>query len=70
MKILFHLSVCGVLTVPLVEVLGATFEDVASEAGLTHEHYPANFQGVGDIQSRMSGGAAAADYDNDGWIDL
>ncbi len=70
MKILFYLSVCGVLTVPLVEVLGATFEDVASEAGLTHEHYPANLQGVGDIQSRMSGGAAAADYDNDGWIDL
>ena len=48
----------------------ATFENVASEAGLTHEHYRANLPGVGDIQSRMSGGAAAADYDNDGWIDL
>ena len=70
MKILFHLAVCGVLAPPLVDTLGATFENVASEAGLAHDHYRADLPGVGDIQFRMSGGAAAADYDNDGWIDL
>jgi len=70
MKILFHLAVCGVLALPPVDTLGATFENVASEAGLAHDHYRADLPGVGDIQFRMSGGAAAADYDNDGWIDL
>ena len=48
----------------------ATFENVASQAGLTHEHYRANIPSFGDMQSRMSGGAAAVDYDNDGWTDL
>lgn len=44
----------------------ATFENVASQAELTHEHYRANIPSFGDMQSRMSGGAAAVDYDNDG----
>ena len=48
----------------------AQFTDVTSAAGITH--LQANPSMVSHSPERvvMTGGAAAADYDNDGWVDI
>ena len=53
------------------------FEDVTKQAGLDYQHsneLPQNPQAPDDYYEMqykvMSGGAAAGDFDNDGWIDL
>ncbi|MFM1560802.1 MAG: CRTAC1 family protein [Roseibacillus sp.] len=62
--------VMGGLTWMVADCSAATFEDVTTTAGITHlQHRPAN-PALGFMQVGMSGGAAAVDYDNDGWIDL
>ena len=50
------------------EAAQAGFSDVTRAAGITHRQH----QAVPEVtfQSYMSGGAAAGDYDNDGWVDL
>lgn len=49
---------------------GGSFEDVTRQAGLNHEHYRSDRVPLRGIQPFMAGGAAAVDYDNDGWTDL
>jgi hypothetical protein len=47
---------------------GLRFTDVTAASGISHAH-----SAVGDTlppQSPKSGGAAAGDFDNDGWVDL
>lgn len=47
---------------------GATFTDQTNFAGIYYTQWePPVFD---DLQLYMTGGAAAADYDNDGWVDL
>ncbi len=43
------------------------FTDVTSSAGINHLQHPGNNIEVGLFRT---GGAAAADFDNDGWVDL
>ena len=64
------LWVVGLLAAYGENCLGGSFEDVAPQAGLTHEHYPSGRAPLMGIQAFMAGGAAAVDYDNDGWTDL
>jgi hypothetical protein len=45
----------------------AVFTDVTASAGINHLQHPGNAPPPGLFRS---GGAAAADYDNDGWTDL
>ena len=57
---------------PRASYKGVVFEDVTAAAGIDYvQDYPrpcADWKQCGP--EIMSGGAAAADYDNDGWIDL
>jgi hypothetical protein len=43
------------------------FTNVTASAGINHLQHPGNAPGAGLFRT---GGAAAADYDNDGWVDL
>jgi len=45
-----------------------SFTDVAEAAGITFRHFPGRRSG--QIPEDMGSGAAWADYDNDGWLDL
>jgi len=47
----------------------ATFLDVTSAAGITHSQNE-TFHDPLQPKSRMTGGAAAGDFDGDGWVDL
>ena len=47
--------------------LAAVFTDVTAGAGINHLQNVGNAPGAGLFRT---GGAAAADYDNDGWVDL
>lgn len=60
----------GGMTLMAATGFAATFENVASSAGLTHVQHRSNNPSLGFMQAGMSGGAAAVDYDNDGWTDL
>jgi len=56
---------------PLGQVaLGATFTNVTEDAGLSYIQSAFVNEGPDVQQPYMSGGAAAGDYDGDGWIDL
>jgi hypothetical protein len=63
--------VAAVCTAP-TQAQPVTFEDVTVAAGLDYVHWspeptdPLYYLKI----HRMSGGAAAGDYDNDGWVDL
>ena len=47
------------------------FEEVTSEAGISHIQHDLNHLPLPvPVQTYMSGSAAAVDYDNDGWTDL
>jgi hypothetical protein len=46
---------------------GAVFTNVTASAGINHVQHPGNAPPPGLFRS---GGAAAGDYDNDGWVDL
>ncbi len=57
---------------PASALAASSFENVASAAGLAHQHADLNadvLDAVGDL-AIMSGGAAAGDFDGDGWMDL
>jgi hypothetical protein len=54
----------GVCAAPASAV---TFTDVTTDAGINHLQHVGNAPGAGLFRT---GGAAAADYDNDGWVDL
>ena len=45
----------------------AVFTDVTASAGINYVQHPGNAPGAGLFRT---GGAAAADFDNDGWVDL
>jgi hypothetical protein len=47
--------------------LAAGFTDVTASAGITHLQHPGNAPPPGLFRA---GGAAASDFDNDGWVDL
>jgi len=47
-----------------------TFEDVTQQAKLDYLHWDAPACDPCDEMRRHCGGAAAGDYDNDGWVDL
>jgi hypothetical protein len=50
---------------------GPTFSNVTTLSGITHIQADFSNPAISSItQSRMSGGAAAVDYDQDGWPDL
>jgi len=51
---------------------GATFTNVTTTAGITHSYDPkTTFETITMHELEfLSGGAAAGDYDNDGWVDL
>lgn len=70
MRIRFLFWVVGLLAAHGEKCLGGSFEDVAPQAGVTYEHYPSDRVPLMGIQAFMAGGAAAVDYDNDGWTDL
>ena len=44
------------------------FTDVTYAAGVLYQQH--SLKQKANIQARMAGGAAAGDYDNDGWVDL
>ncbi len=43
------------------------YTNVTTSAGINHVQHPGNASGAGFLRT---GGAAAADFDNDGWVDL
>jgi hypothetical protein len=51
------------------EAVGVTFTDVTSSAGIVYS-LPDPLPPLGDNPIAESGGAAAGDFDNDGWTDL
>ena len=48
------------------------FENVAPSSGVAHQHANLTEEvlNVADDMARISGGAAAGDFDGDGWMDL
>jgi hypothetical protein len=51
---------------PSVDTLELSFTDISAQAGLNFSHFMPNGDGI----LTMSGGVAAGDFDNDGWVDL
>ena len=51
-----------------LQALPGEFTDVTSAAGIRHQQY-GNFITTAEVQV-VTGGAAAGDYDGDGWVDL
>ncbi|MCA9261646.1 MAG: VCBS repeat-containing protein, partial [Planctomycetales bacterium] len=49
---------------------GQTFIDVAAEAGVFHDSAAPNSPTAPTFAQVQAGGAAVADYDGDGWVDL
>lgn len=54
---------------PIHTLAQASFEDVTLIAGITHSHIQNSGQ-IRDLIDGMAGGACAADFNNDGWVDL
>jgi hypothetical protein len=71
-KTLPALLLSVILAWPSSAMAEIIFQNVASEAGVLYPHAeltPDLIDAVGDL-SYMSGGAAAGDFDGDGWMDL
>tara|TARA_R110002153_G_scaffold25502_5_gene80760 strand:+ start:6084 stop:7778 length:1695 start_codon:yes stop_codon:yes gene_type:complete len=51
---------------PSVDTLELSFTDISTQAGLNFSHSMPNGDGI----LSMSGGVAAGDFNNDGWVDL
>jgi hypothetical protein len=54
-------------TLPSDAAFAVVFTDVTASSGINHLQHPRNAPGAGLFRT---GGAAAGDFDNDGWIDL
>lgn len=52
-----------------LKALPGEFSDVTSAAGIRHRQYAEDFTTTAEVQV-LTGGAAAGDYDGDGWVDL
>lgn len=61
------LAICWAASGVMVEAATPKFTNVTASAGLNYVQYPGNAPGPGLFRT---GGAAAGDYDNDGWVDL
>jgi len=67
--IFFTTAFCGVPGAVLAQDIGQRFERVGDTLGITHTQSEHSFNDI--IEPRdMTGGAAAADFDGDGWTDL
>jgi hypothetical protein len=56
-----------------VQSAGIIFTEITMQAGITHQHVPSILESGSPIQRQhnmMTGGAAAEDFDGDGWLDL
>jgi hypothetical protein len=51
------------------QAVAATFSDVTEDAGINYFYDPKPYDQISQLEFQ-TGGAAAGDYDNDGWIDL
>jgi hypothetical protein len=63
----------GIMLHSTVRAVGMVFTDVTQSAGITHQHIPGTSDasiGGQREHDRMAGGAAAEDFDGDGWVDL
>ena len=60
----------GILSMLSSACWGQTFENVTIEAGITHNAVAPNLPFAPTFAQVQAGGAAAGDYDGDGWVDL
>ncbi len=70
LSLLFLLSIISYW--PSLTLAASNFENVSATAGLAYQHADLTAQVISDVgdMATMSGGAAAGDFDGDGWMDL
>ncbi len=59
----------GILFLFSFLLLDARFSNFTSQAGIGHTQFSSNFEPTVELQI-LTGGAAAGDFDGDGWVDL
>src|SRR5687767_11396386 len=65
------LTIAAALALPPSPALGQSFVNVTAAAGITHNALPPSCPTCAPtFMQEQSGGAAAGDFDGDGWVDL